>query len=60
MNKYVKWGIIGVVVLGFAGLGIYNFVPRENSELKEAPQKQKRQGQNAQCALYCVERADTF
>ncbi|GAY29692.1 efflux RND transporter periplasmic adaptor subunit [Prevotella sp. MGM2] len=41
MNKYVKWGIIGVVVLGFAGLGIYNFVPRENSELKEAPQKQK-------------------
>lgn len=37
MNKYVKWGIVGVVVLGLGGLGIYNFIPRENNELKNGP-----------------------
>ncbi len=37
MNQYVKWGIIGTVVLGLGGLGLYNFIPRENNELKNLP-----------------------
>lgn len=36
MNKYVKWSIVSIVVLGLAGLGIHTFVPRENKDLKEA------------------------
>lgn len=41
MNRYVKWGIIGVVAAGLAGLGIRTFIPHENSELKENPDKGK-------------------
>lgn len=37
MNKYVKWGIVALIGAGFVALGIRTFVPRENSELKEAP-----------------------
>lgn len=41
MNRYVKWGIIGVVAAGLTGLGIRTFIPHENSELKENPDKGK-------------------
>lgn len=48
MNKYVKWSIVSIVVLGLAGLGIHTFVPRENKDLKEAapgrPGKGNKQG----------------
>lgn len=37
MNKPIKWGIIGVIVLGCAGLGYYSFTPKVNSELKDVP-----------------------
>lgn len=37
MNKPVKWSIIGVIVLGCAGLGYYSFTPKVNSELKDVP-----------------------
>lgn len=37
MKKYVKWGIVGVVVLGLGALGWHTFVPRENKDLDEAP-----------------------
>lgn len=33
----MKWGIVGVIVLGLAGLGVNTFVPHENSEMKDAP-----------------------
>lgn len=40
MNKYVKWSIVGIIVLGLVGLGIRTFVPRENQDLKQgAPHK---------------------
>ena len=42
MNKYVKWGIVGVIVLGFAGWGVYNLTPKENKDLKEAPVKEAK------------------
>lgn len=42
MNKYVKWGIIGVIVLGFCGYGIYNLSPKVNEELKETSVKEKK------------------
>lgn len=39
MNKYAKWGIIGTIAVGLTALGIRTFVPRENSDLKEAADK---------------------
>lgn len=39
MNKFVKWGIVGAIVLGFAGWGVYNLTPQVNKDLKEAPAK---------------------
>lgn len=45
MNKYVKWSIVGVVVLGLTGLGIRTFVPRENEDLKQnVPGKGDKKG----------------
>ncbi|NPD91565.1 efflux RND transporter periplasmic adaptor subunit [Xylanibacter muris] len=41
MNKYVRLGIVGVVVLGLAGLGIKTFMPHENPELKDTSQNAK-------------------
>ena len=34
MNKRIKWGIIILIGAGLAGLGIYQFTPHENEELK--------------------------
>lgn len=39
MNKYLKWGIVGAIVLGFAGWGIYNLTPQVNSDLQESSTK---------------------
>ena len=39
MNKYVKWGIVGIIAIGLTTLGIRTFIPRTNKELKEAPSK---------------------
>ena len=41
MNKKVKWGIVALVVLGLAGLGVRNLLPHENEELTQAPQTTK-------------------
>ncbi len=48
MNKYVKWGIVGVLALGLAGLGYNVFVPHENDDLKEAPQAKGGKGRQGQ------------
>lgn len=37
MKNYVKWGIVGVVAVGIAALGIHNLMPHENEDLKVAP-----------------------
>ena len=42
MNKIVKWGIVGIVTLGLAGLGYRTFVPQPNKDLKAAPTKSKQ------------------
>lgn len=36
MDKRVKWGIIGLIVVGSVWLGVRTFIPRENEELAEA------------------------
>lgn len=36
MNKRMKWGLIIVIGIGLAGLGIYQFTPHENQELTAA------------------------
>ena len=41
MNQLIKWGIIGVVTAGMAGLGYRTFVPHTNQELQTAPAKNK-------------------
>ncbi len=53
MNKYVKWGIVGVLALGLVGLGYNAFVPQENAELKDAP-KGKGSGKGRQAQTLSV------
>ncbi len=48
MNKYVKWGIIGVVALGLVGLGYNAFVPHENDEMNNAAKPKGGKGRQAQ------------
>lgn len=43
MNKRMKWGIVGVVVVVLVGMAINAFIPRENSELADVkPEKSKK------------------
>ena len=47
MNKITKYSIIGIIVVGCAALAYNAFMPKENSDLKEAPAKErKQQGQD--------------
>ncbi len=39
MNKYVKWSIVGIIVIGLTGIGIHTFVPHENKELADSSPK---------------------
>ena len=34
MNKYTKWGIVGVVVVGLSIVGYNSLMPHQNEELK--------------------------
>ena len=36
MNKPTKWGLVGVIVIGLAGWGIWSQMPKENEELQLA------------------------
>lgn len=47
MNKYVRWGIVGVIVVGLTGLGIHTFVPHENKELSEDNTKPTEKKENS-------------
>ncbi len=44
MNKYVRWGLVAVILVAIAALGIRTFVPQVNEELSEAPQKTDKGG----------------
>jgi len=46
MNKYIKWGIVGVIVIGLTGLGIHTFVPHENKELSANEETKKEKKSN--------------
>ena len=46
MNKYIKWGIVGVIVVGLTGLGIHTFVPHENKELSANEETKKEKKSN--------------
>ncbi len=37
MNKFVKWGIVGAIAVGFTFIGVNTFMPQVNEDLKEAP-----------------------
>ncbi len=39
MNKFVKWGIVGAIAVGFTFIGVNTFMPHVNEDLKEAPVK---------------------
>ena len=41
MNKYIKWGIVAIIVAGLAVLGIRTFTPKVNDEIKEKPVETK-------------------
>lgn len=43
MDKRIKWGIIGVIGIGLAVLGIRTFTPRENEDLSEAERSLPRE-----------------
>ena len=43
MNKITKFSIIGIIVVGCAALAYNAFMPKENSDLKEAPAKERKQ-----------------
>lgn len=43
MNKVTKYAIVGVVVVVCAALAYNTFMPRENKDLKAAPQQQGKQ-----------------
>ena len=47
MNKYVRWGIVGVIVVGLTGLGIHTFVPHENKKLSEGNTKPTEKKENS-------------
>ncbi len=39
MNKYVKWGIVGAILIVFAIVGFFKLSPQVNEDLKAAPEK---------------------
>ena len=41
MNKPTKWGLVGVIVIGLAGWGIWSQMPKENEELQLADKMKK-------------------
>ena len=44
MNKPIKWGLVGVIVIGLAGWGIWSQMPKENEELQLADKMKKSGG----------------
>ncbi|MBQ8734847.1 MAG: efflux RND transporter periplasmic adaptor subunit [Bacteroidaceae bacterium] len=37
MNKYIKWGIVVIIVIGLTILGIRTFTPKVNEEIQKTP-----------------------
>lgn len=43
MNKFIKWGIIVIIVAGLVVMGIRTFIPKVNEEIKEIPAAKGKQ-----------------
>lgn len=43
MKKHIKWGILGVIVIGAIVVGVRTFTPRKNVELNEAEIEKPKQ-----------------
>ncbi len=46
MNKFIKWGIVAVIVVGLAVMGIRTFIPKVNDEIKETPSAKGKQSRD--------------
>lgn len=46
MNKFIKWGIIVVIVAGLAVMGIRTFTPKVNEEIKKTPAAKGKQSRD--------------
>ena len=46
MNKFIKWGIVAVVVVGLAIMGIRTFTPKVNEEIKATPEAKSKQSRD--------------
>lgn len=40
MNKYLKWGLVTLIIAGVGVFGFYKLQPKQNEELAEAEKKQ--------------------
>lgn len=46
MNKFIKWGIIVIIIAGLAVLGIRSFTPKVNEEIKETTAAKGKQSRD--------------
>ena len=46
MNKFIKWGIVAIIVVALAILGIRSFTPKVNEEIKKTPEAKAKQSRD--------------
>ncbi|MBQ2367872.1 MAG: efflux RND transporter periplasmic adaptor subunit [Bacteroidaceae bacterium] len=46
MNKFIKWGIVAIIVAGLAVMGIRAFTPKVNEEIKKTPKAKAKQSRD--------------
>ena len=46
MNKFIKWGIVAIIVAGLAVMGIRTFTPKVNEEIKKTPEAKAKQSRD--------------
>jgi membrane fusion protein (multidrug efflux system) len=46
MNKFIKWGIVAIIVAGLAVMGIRAFTPKVNEEIKKTPEAKAKQSRD--------------
>lgn len=46
MNKFIKWGIVAIIVAGLAVMGIRAFTPKVNEDIKKTPEAKAKQSRD--------------
>ena len=46
MNKFIKWGIIAIIIAVLAVMGIRAFSPKVNEEIKDVPAAKGKQSRD--------------